>query len=492
VHILGKVFVGGLATVVFGATAYGYSTITSLNDGLARTDVIGSGAQDRGPGEQALDGAVDILLVGRDSRKDEQGNPLPAQVLQELRAGPNGDDLTDTLIVLRIPNGQDSVKAFSIPRDSYVDLPEGLGKGKINAAFGLGKLAEAAKLRKQGIKDKAEIERESLTAGRTATREAVENLTGLTIDHYAEVNLLSFYDISQAVGGVNVNICKATKDEASGADFAAGPQLIEGANALAFVRQRDNLPGTDLGRVRRQQVFLASLAKSVLSAGTLANPGKLGDLIDSVKKSVVLDDNWDLLDFVQQMQGLSDGNIAFKTIPVGNVDYRYSATNHDLTAVQVDPAQVKAFVGGLLGGAALPPSAPPVAGTPVTVDVYNAGEKEGLAARVASLLKTQGYTPGKADNSPDKRRTSLVEFGAGMAAQGSDVAKALGGLNTRLSADVPAGHIVVQLGQVYSGPGATDGGAATGATAGTSVTGIPGAPKPSDPVTAADSGACVD
>jgi LCP family protein required for cell wall assembly len=489
VHILGKVLVGGLAVIVFGATAYGYSTITSLNDGLARTNVIGAGAQDRGPGEQAPDGAVDILLVGRDSRNDQFGNPLPAQVLQELRAGPNGDDLTDTLIVLRIPNGQDSVKAFSIPRDSYVDLPEGLGKGKINAAFTLGRLAEAAKLRRQGVTDKAEIDRQSLTAGRTATREAVENLTGLTIDHYAEVNLLSFYDISKAVGGVEVNICKATKDENSGADFQAGPQRIEGADALAFVRQRDGLPGTDLGRVRRQQVFLASLAKSILSAGTLASPGKLGDLIASVKKSVVLDDNWNLLDFVQQLQGLSGGNIGFKTIPVGNVDYRYSATDHRLTAVQVDPVQVKAFVAGLLGGAAPPAPPSPDAGPSVTVDVHNAGDKEGLAARVAAVLKTQGYAPGQADNSTAKRRTSLVQYGSGMAAKGAEVAKALGGLTAQQSADVPAGHIVVLLGQVYSGPGASDGGAATPSTP---PPGTPGTPKPSDPVSAADTAACVD
>lgn len=488
-HTLGRVLVGGLAVAVFGATAYGYSTLASLNDGLVRTNVIGAGAQDGGVGEQAPDGAVDILLVGRDSRADQYGNPLPAQVLQELRAGPSNDDLTDTLIVLRIPNGQDSVKAFSIPRDSYVDLPDGLGKGKINAAFSLGKAAEAAKLRRQGVTDKASIESQSLTAGRTETRKAVEDLTGLTIDHYAEVNLLSFYDISNAVGGVEVNICKATKDENSGADFQAGPQRISGADALAFVRQRDGLPGTDLGRVRRQQVFLASLAKSVLSAGTLANPGKLGDLIDSVKRSVVLDANWNLLDFVQQLQGLSGGNIGFKTIPVGNVDYRYSTVKPTATAVQVFPDQVKAFAASLLGDAAPPAPPSPAAGPAVTVDVYNAGDKEGLAARVASVLKTQGYTPGKADNSTTKRRTSLVQYGSDMAAKGAEVAKALGGLTAQQSADVPAGHIVVLLGQVYSGPGASDGGAATPSTP---ATGTPGAPKPSDPVSAADSTSCVD
>ncbi|WP_410642330.1 LCP family protein [Amycolatopsis sp. lyj-346] len=452
-HPLGKIVVAGLALVVFGGTAYGYANLSALNE-VSRDNVIDPDGETK-PGEQPADGSLDILLVGRDSRSDNQGNPLAPEVLRELRAGANGDDLTDTLIVLRIPNGTKEVKAFSIPRDSYVSMPG--GKGKINAAFGRAKAGEARRLRTAGESDKAKIDRSALTAGRRAARQAVEDLTGVKIDHFAEVNLLSFYEISKAIGGVDVCLKEATKDKNSGADFPAGPQRVSGADALAFVRQRDGLPGTDFARVRRQQVFLAGLARQVLSAGTLADPGKLSDLIDAVKRSVVLDDSWNLLDFVGQMRGVSGGGIRFETIPVVNVDYRYDSSNPRATAVQVDPVAVKAFAASLIGTAA--PSAPTAPAVAATVDVANASSKEGLAARVAGVLRDKGFTASPAGNT-GTRRTSLVRFGPGLAERGAEVAKLLGGLATQQSASVPAGHIEVVLGTVYSGPGAAAGGGA--------------------------------
>ncbi|MDQ7806922.1 LCP family protein [Amycolatopsis sp. A133] len=450
-HPVGKIVVAGLALVVFGGTAYGYVNLNALDE-VTRDSVI-DGATETRPGEQPADGSLDVLLVGRDSRSDNQGHPLPPEVLRELRAGANGDDLTDTLIVLRIPNGSKEVKAFSIPRDSYVSMPG--GKGKINAAFGRAKAAEARRLRNAGESDKAKIDQGALTAGRRATRQAVEDLTGVRIDHFAEVNLLSFYDISNAIGGVDVCLKEATKDKNSGADFPAGPQRVSGADALAFVRQRDGLPGTDFARVRRQQVFLAGLARQVLSAGTLADPGKLSDLIGAVKRSVVLDDSWNLLDFVAQMRGVSGGGIRFATIPVVNVDYRYSTTDPRATAVQVDPVAVRAFAASLIGSAAPAKPATP----PVTVDVSNASPRAGLAARVAGFLVQHGFTQGGTENAAT-RRTSLVRFGPGLAERGAEVAKLLGGLATQQSASVPAGHIEVVLGTVYAGPGVAAGGGA--------------------------------
>lgn len=459
-HPLGKIVVAGLALVVFCGTAYGYVNLQSLDE-VTRDSVIDDDPATK-PGEQPADGSLDILLVGRDSRSDQQGRPLSPDMLRELRVGANGDDLTDTLIVLRIPNGTKEVKAFSIPRDSYVDMPG--GKGKINAAFGRAKAAEARRLRSAGETDKAKIDQGALTAGRRATRQAVEDLTGVKIDHFAEVNLLSFYEISKAVGGVDVCLKAATKDKNSGADFPAGPQRISGADALAFVRQRDGLPGTDLARVRRQQVFLAGLARQVLSAGTLADPGKLSDLIEAVKHSVVLDASWNLLDFVAQMRGVSGGGIQFATIPVVNVDYRYDRDNPRATAVQVDPAAVKAFAASLIGTAATPPAAPAV-----TVDVANAGSREGLAGRVADFLAGKGFTAKSAGNA-GARRTSVVRFGADLADRGAEVAKLLGGLTTQVSAQVPAGHIEVVLGTVYSGPGVSGGGGAPAAGGGDPIT----------------------
>jgi LCP family protein required for cell wall assembly len=454
VQPLGKIAVAGLALVVLCGTAYGYANLHALDDVTRDSVIDADGAT--APGEQPADGSLDILLVGRDSRNDQQGNPLSPDVLRELRVGANGDDLTDTLIVLRIPNGTKDVKAFSVPRDSYVSLPG--GKGKINAAFGRAKAGEAKRLRDAGETDKAKIDQSALTAGRRATRQAVEDLTGVKIDHFAEVNLLSFYEISKAVGGVDVCLKQATKDKNSGADFPAGPQRIAGADALAFVRQRDHLVGGDFDRVRRQQVFLAGLARQVLSAGTLADPGTLSDLIDAVKRSVVLDNSWNLLDFVAQMRGVSGSGIQFETIPVVNRDYRYDPQNPRATAVQVDPAAVKSFAAAMVGAAAPTTQA----AAPVTVDVSNASPKGGLAGRVAGFLGEHGFAEGATGNT-GSRRTSLVSFGADLAQRGAEVAKLLGGLATQESAAVPAGHIEVVLGSVYSGPGTTGGGGAPAA-----------------------------
>ncbi|MGK4592986.1 LCP family protein [Amycolatopsis sp. w19] len=451
-HKLGKVLVAALAVAVFGGTAYGYTTLESL-DGITREDVI----EAPDPGERPADGSLDILLVGRDARTDNQDRPLPPEILRELRAGANGDDLTDTLIVLRIPNGQQTVKAFSIPRDSWVAQPGTKDKSKINEIFGRTKFASANEQRAAGKTDKAEINKQAITAARKATLKAVEELSGVKIDHFAEVNLLSFYEISKAVGGVEVCLKKATKDRDSGADFPAGRQTIAGADALAFVRQRKNLPRSDLDRVRRQQVFLAGLAKQVLSGGTLANPARVSDLIDAVKRSVVLDGSWDLLDFVRQMRGVSGGGIAFETIPVVNPDYRYDPRHPTWTAVQVDPAQVRAFAASLIGVQPTTPQAP--AGP--KVDVVNASGKDGLAARVSDLLAEKGF--GKGDTKAEAgRRTSVVRY-SDAAGPAAEIAKLLGGLDVQKADSVAAGKIEVVLGQVYKGPGVSAGGGAIGA-----------------------------
>ncbi|MGW4127660.1 LCP family protein, partial [Amycolatopsis japonica] len=207
------------------------------------------------------------------------------------------------------------------------------------------------------------------------------------------------------------------------------------------------------------QVFLAGLAKQVLSGGTLANPARVSDLIDAVKRSVVLDGSWNLLDFVRQMRGVSGGGIAFETIPVVNPDYRYDPRHPTWTAVQVDPAQVRAFAASLIGVQPTTPQAP--AGP--KVDVVNASGKDGLAARVSDLLAEKGF--GKGDTKAEAgRRTSVVRF-SDAAGPAAEIAKLLGGLDVQKADSVAAGKIEVVLGQVYKGPGVSAGGGAIGALA---------------------------
>ena len=163
--------------------------------------------------------------------------------------------------------------------------------------------------------DQAQAEPQATEAGREALIKTVANLTGVTVDHYAEIGLLGFSLITDALGGVNVCLKDPVYEPLSGADFPAGWQKLDGPQALSFVRQRHDLPRGDLDRVVRQQAVMASLAHEVISSKTLSSPATLNRLEDAVQRSVVLSDGWDIMEFVEQLQKLAAGNVAFATIP---------------------------------------------------------------------------------------------------------------------------------------------------------------------------------
>src|SRR5262249_48816896 len=213
-----------------------------------------------------------------------------------------------------IPNNGRSATAISIPRDSYVQAP-GLGKTKINGVYGQTREIKRTRLVQAGA-SAAEATAQGTEAGREALIKTVADLTGVTVDHYAEIGLLGFALITDALGGVDVCLKEPVFEPLSGADFPAGQQRLDGPEALSFVRQRHDLPRGDLDRVVRQQVVMASLAHKVISGKTLSSPATLKRLEAAVQRSVVISSGWDVMDFVQQMQKLAGGKVAFATIPV--------------------------------------------------------------------------------------------------------------------------------------------------------------------------------
>ena len=355
-----RVAIGVVSTLVLAATGYAWSQLTKLDAGIVMADVIPPAAQipqDNSPTGTPLAVAQNILLVGLDSRTDANGNPLPQNVLDALHAGSSDDggNTTDTMILVHIPAGGAAATAISIPRDSYVDIAGGFGKHKINSAYSRGKNAAMSTLRAQGLSG-AELEVQSNVAGARTAIQTVEKFTGLTINHYAAINLAGFSALSEAVGGVQVCLKAPVHDSYSGADFAAGRQTLSGPQALAFVRQRHGLPNGDLDRIARQQAFLSGMATKLLDAGTLTDVGKLSALIGAVQGSVVLDQGWDVLSFAQQLHGLSSGSIGFVTIPVQSLSLQ---TPSDGDAVKVDPAQVREFVQTAITTPAVSASAAP-------------------------------------------------------------------------------------------------------------------------------------
>ncbi|MFC4943768.1 LCP family protein [Pseudonocardia sp. GCM10023141] len=430
-----------LSVVTLVVTGYGWSIYRQLGNDLVTSDVL-TPSPDR-----PLDGSTDILLVGLDSRTDAQGNPLPQQVLDQLNAGGDEGELnTDTLILVRIPNDPAKTStAVSIPRDSFVNIPGGYGNHKINSAYARARNDALTSLRAKGVTG-TDLDKQANQAGRRELITTIESLTGATIDHYAEVNLAGFAEITRTVGGVPVCLAAPAHDVLSGADFAAGPQTLEGPAALAFVRQRHGLPRGDLDRVVRQQAFLASMAHKLLSAGTLANPATLSQLITVISRYVVLDQGWDLLGFAGQASGLSGGNITFRTIPTGRLDL---PTPSDGVAVQVDPKLVKSFFTDLGAPPADPATA--TAATHPIVDVANGTARAGLAAAAADVLDNSGFTPGQIGNADATARSSVRATDADRAAA-QQIATLLGGLPVTVDPTVAPGRVAVLLGRDYSGP----------------------------------------
>jgi LCP family protein required for cell wall assembly len=331
-----------------------YLRVDQLQDSVNVTDALAV-AQQAPDAPPADDGANDILVVGSDTRTDLQGRELSAKLLRELRTEATDTLNTDTLILLRFPHNGGKSYAVSIPRDTYVPVPNWRDE-KINGAFGVTKARAAEDMVNKGENDRAKIERESDALGRAALVQSVQGLTGVHIDHYAEVTLYGFYLLTQAIDGVDVCLNHSTSDPDSGANFRRGPQTVRGGDAVAFVRQRKNLPRGDLDRIVRQQTFLSSAMNKVLSGGLLTDTGKLNALSDAVSKTVVTDPGLKFLDLVKQAQSLASGQVEFVTIPVTGVGAR---NDRGQSIITVDIPAVKAYIAALVTSNPPPPPPPP-------------------------------------------------------------------------------------------------------------------------------------
>jgi len=375
-----RVAVSIASALVLLVTGYGWSVYRELGARLVTSDVLTP--------DRPSDGVVDILLVGLDSRTDAAGDPLPRQLLDTLAAGPDEGTLnTDTLILVRMPDDPAlPTTAVSIPRDAFAPIP-GHGTHKINSAYRRAADDVRVRFAADGVAGN-ELQRQADQAGRRSLITTVEQLTGASVDHYAEVNLAGFAEVTQAVGGVPVCLNARVRDRFSGADLAAGPQTVRGGAALAFVRQRHGLPRGDLDRVVRQQAFLASLAHEVLSAGTLADPVKLSALIAAVSRYVVVDPTWDLTAFAAQARGLAAGTISFRTIPTGRPNL---STPEDGVAVQVDPGAVRDFVATLSEGT--PPGRPAAPESGDDRGAVGRAEQASAAVAAAQAVPEPGAVP---------------------------------------------------------------------------------------------------
>ena len=473
----------GCATVLVasGVTWYGYHQLTT---GVLSSDALSVSSKNAPP---KLDNSVNILLIGLDSRKNNDGSDLPGWFVQdELHAGSSSDVggyNTNSLILLHIPaDGSAKVEAVSVPRDDYVMTYNGdgsqQGMHKVKEAYGLAKAAAMSGLEAKGLKGAA-LEQASREVGREATLTTVQKFLNVHIDHFAEVNLIGFYDIAKAIGPVTVCLNHATSDPAeegqgSGANFTAGDNVLQTpAQALSFVRQRHNLTNTDgdgnggdFARTHRQQAYITSAETQLKKDGVLSDLTKLQGLLNVVKKDVVIDDQWSILDFAQQAPNLTGGKVTFNTLPITGLPNVYIPGEGVQSVNAVSVPQVQRTVQALFTDAPAPStaassgaSAPagPAAPAHAIVDVLNASAPTGSAGVESAALVAAGYTKGRVgDHSP--RSSTEVLYGAGSQTAGQQIAAKLGAGSATASSAVAAGHVEVVLGANYTAPTSGSGG----------------------------------
>ncbi|GGU01257.1 LCP family protein [Actinomadura citrea] len=295
-----------VALVVAGLGGLAWQRQSSYNGNIDRLKGVMPDDSPNRPGAN-VEGTENWLLVGSDSRADAttgEGN----QVWRP------GQQRTDTIMLLHLPADRKKAYIVSFPRDSWVEIP-GYGQQKINAAFSFG--------------------------GPKLLIETLESLTGIRIDHYGAIDFEGFKSMTDALGGVTVNIKQGVYDPARKKRWEAGRQKLNGEDALLFVRQRYNLPNGDFDRIKRQQAFLGALAKQAADRGTLTNPLKLDRFLSALTKSISVDEGvsaGDLRSLALSMRSVRASDVMFMTLP-----HKGTGMRKRQSVVFLDGAKAKAL-----------------------------------------------------------------------------------------------------------------------------------------------------
>jgi LCP family protein required for cell wall assembly len=435
--VVARVIAGVLSAALLAGSGWGWYLGQVADATVNRTDAIPADGND---GTGRAGEAMNLLLVGNDSRSS-----LTEEQLAQLNAGTDSGVNTDTMILVHVPADGSQASFVSFPRDSWVEIP-GYGSGKLNAAYAYGYTNAPS----------SATETQRQAAGAQLLVKTISQLSGLRIDHYAEVDLLGFFNLSSVVGGVEVNLCEAVDDSPwSGAVFPAGPQTISGADALKFVRQRKGLPRGDLDRIVRQQVFIAGVLRKMLSEEVLLDLGKQRELVEAAAESLTVDENLDLLRLAQQMQSVTAGSIEFQTVPNLGPDTEGSTSIVRLE----DTDTLQQFFAELSTEpeeAAPEPADPaqPADPSDVSVAVLNGSGTSGLAKQAADALEAGGFSvpsTGNAD-SADYAQTE-VRHASGDEALAATLAAVVPGAVVTVDENASSGTVQLVLGADFNGIG---------------------------------------
>jgi LCP family protein required for cell wall assembly len=425
---------------VLATAGAGYVLVNHYEGNIGRIkNVFGDRA---GAPKAAPNNAENFLIVGSDSRGDLKAGEGVQGSGSTFVTGQR----SDTVILAHLYGGKSNkVQLVSFPRDSVVQIPEYTDdKGKVHAP------------------QRNRINYAFNEGGPQLLVRTVQDLTGVRIDHYLQVDFEGFQSMVDNLGGVDVCLSKAAKDHYSGINLTAGKHHINGAVALAFVRQRHGLTNGDIDRIKRQQQFIGAMIRKVLSAGTLANPFKLNKFLNTATSSLQADEALNfatLRTLALRMRNVGAGNVVFATIPISDSNAYLRGLG---SVVIVDQEKADALFDGIRRD--LPPGTPapkpsgaagaaPLIVRPgaIRVHVYNGSDVNGLARKADGDLTNLGFqTVGTPESRGTGATATLVRYGPSKGDSARTLAAAIPG--STLEADPDLGNVLeVVVGSSYSG-----------------------------------------
>lgn len=277
-----------LLATVGGVGIFAYAK--GLNDDLERMDAF-DGLEDRP--DKAVSGTFNMLILGTDTRDPDGDDPARA----------------DTIMMLHVPADGEDAFIVSLPRDLWVEIPAGGdwagGHEKLNSAQFFG--------------------------GVPLMVNTVESYTGVYIDHVLEIDFDGLEAVVDALGGVDMPVEPATNpeygdeqwqsihknDDGEYNTFEAGVEEdMSGERALDYVRQRYQFADGDFTRMRNQQALLMAMMDKATSSGIVGSPNKLRSFLDSVTDTVVVDEQFNLIDTGLRFSDLRSDDLTFLTSPI--------------------------------------------------------------------------------------------------------------------------------------------------------------------------------
>ncbi|MBS4727550.1 LCP family protein [Mycobacterium sp. SM1] len=474
VLLAGRAIAALFAVAALALTGGAWQWSTSKNNRLNTVVALDPQSHDIvDPGAQL--GDENFLIVGVDSR---------AGANSQMGAGDTeetGGSRSDTVMLVNIPASRKRVVAVSFPRDLAITPTRCEAWNPDTGAYGPLYDADTGKYGPRYVYTETKLNSAYAFGGPKCLVKVIQKLSGLSINRFIAIDFVGFAKMVDALGGVEVCTPAPLQDYKLGTVLAhSGRQVIDGQTALNYVRARSvtTEDNGDYGRIKRQQRFLSSLLRSLISKNTFSSLTKLNNVVNMFISESYVDNvkTKDLVDLGQSMQGVTAGHITFVTVPTGETDENGNEPPRtaDMRAlfdaiINDDPLPKENDQNAQSPGSEPAGSAPATkstAGTPpthhpespeqlqavttapqdVTVQVSNSTGKSGLATTATNELARRGFKVLAPDDYPSPLKSTTVFFSPGNEQAAVTVASTLA--NPKIERATGSGHVV----QVVLGP----------------------------------------